>query len=777
MQQPSGERPPQGETARGLRTRRSSPKRSASSASSSARRHWWWVVQAGLVGVAAGVLAAVLTGWDPRQWRVYFVYEGDTFFNAMNGALANPLGLTNVSTRVGWPYGLNMTDFPAGEPIFTWLQWFCHLFVEDELTVLAAVWFLGFILVASTSYLVLRALSMGLWPSVAAALIYDFVPFHLWRATGHTNLALYMAVPLSGLVLLWLMAGRLDRPPRTDPSRPSLWRVPEWRVVAGCALVIGLSARYYAVFFLLLLALVTVIRMLSRGSWRVAWASLLAGGSVLAVALLTGIPQVIQRLQIGGNQEVAHRPRTDSDLYALRLTDLIAPIPGHRLPFLDHLGQAFRNTLVRGEEGLSLGFALLTGLALLIVVAVARRWPEKFGERAGTSRITLATNAAVLAAMCFLIGTVGGLGGAIASIGYTQIRSWNRISIFLSFFAAVGLALSLDWLWSLREARITWKRLLPLAITPLVVVLAVADQTAPATPTQTAVAAKRSSDRVFFNAMADDLGTGSAVFQLPYVAFPESGGLALDYMGFRGTLNDGGRLNYSYGGMRGRESDWQRSWVMTAPETQVVGLAAAGFSAVMVDRVGYTAENSIEPALQGLLGQARASSPDGRFAWYDLRPVRERLVKARGATWVQQTGARVVRPIGVQVIGDTYRSNGQGALDWGSLGARTRVELRRYDDDTNPVQLRFEVKVAPGFDVTATQGEWSQTTTATADPVQFAHEVAMTDRVADATVTTTAPNTAGPTDPRPDVRGNLNQVQVIDATLADQIARGELSIP
>ena len=105
--------------------------------------------QAAVVGIAGCVLAAVVVGWDPRQWRVYFSYEGDTFFNAINGVEATPLGVTNVSTHLGWPYGMNLIDFPAGEPLFTWFQWFFHLFVNDQFTVLAALWFLGFFGVGS----------------------------------------------------------------------------------------------------------------------------------------------------------------------------------------------------------------------------------------------------------------------------------------------------------------------------------------------------------------------------------------------------------------------------------------------------------------------------------------------------------------------------------------------------------------------------------------------------------------------------------------------------
>ncbi|HEU4997992.1 MAG TPA: hypothetical protein VFT68_03530 [Lapillicoccus sp.] len=735
------------------------------------------LVQAALVGIAGGILAAVIAGWDPGSWRVYFSYEGDTFFNAINGVEATPLGVTDVSPHLGWPYGMNLIDFPAGEPLFTWFQWFFHLFVNDQFTVLAALWFLGFIGVGAVTYLVMRGLDLPLWPSVAAALVYDFVPFHLWRAFGHTNLALYMAVPLGGMVLLWLMSGRLDRPRRGSPDWRPLWRTTDWWVVGISAVVLGLSARYYAVIFLILLVVVSVGRLLVTRRWRALWASALVGAATLGVALLTGIPQALQILSVGGNSEVALRPRTDSDLYSLRLTDLLAPIPDHRLEPLRQMSATFRNSITRGEDGNEMGWVLVAGLVFLLVIAISRRspwWPER---RTQEWSVGLATNALVLAGVAFLIGTTGGLGGVIASLGYTTIRSWNRVSIYITFFAAVGLGMALAWLWRLTASRVAWRRVVPAVVTPLVVAVAILDQTGTAYPKQDAVAAERGSDLAFFRGMADQLGTGAAVFQLPYVAFPESGGLDLDYAGFRGYLNEGGRLNYSYGGMRGRESDWQRSWVAQDPEVQVVGLAAARFDAILVDRKGYTADKSVEPGLTALLGPARSTSPNGRFAWYDLRPVRQRLLAAKGEAWMADVGARVVRPIGIQFRSETWRSNGLPPSDWGSLGESTAVQLRRYDANTAPVDVQFKVKMAPGNHLTVTNDAWQDTQTATTEFVDVGHEVSMQPNVATVQITTDAPNTALISDPRPDVRGELFDLQVIDVGLADMIAKGELKLP
>jgi phosphoglycerol transferase len=741
------------------------------------RRVLGLLLDAAVVGVVGGVIAAWAAGFRPGEWRYYFNYRNDTFFNALNGALANPLGVTNTTSRLGWPHGLSMTDYPAAEPIFTWFQWFAHRFVGDAFTVLVLMWFLGFVLVASTTYLALRGLKLGRWPSIIVALVYDFVPFHFVRSIDHTNLALYMAVPLAGMLLLWVMTGRLDRPPRSSAEWRPLWRTPDWWVVTASILVIAVSARYYAMFFLMILGVATVGRMLVRHQVRLAWAPAIIVALTVGFSLLTGLPQILQVADGGRNSEVAQRSRTESDFFALRLTDLMAPIPDHRVPELAKVSDSFRRTITRGEDGNSMGFFLLGGLVFAGVVALVRRPRRLSPDHPIDDPVGLATNTAILGVLAFLFGTVGGLGGVVASVGFTQIRAWNRISIYVSFFGAVGLALALSWLWTLRTSTVPWRRWLPVVALPVVLALAVFDQSGTTQYPQSWVAGQRASDRAFFGAMAADLGAGSSVFQLPYVPFPESNSAELDYVGFRGFLSDDGLLNWSFGGMRGRASDWQRTWVTMDMETQVVGLAAAGFDAVLVDRVGYTPQDNPEQALQNLLGPSRGTSADGRFVWFDLRPVHDRLVAAHGVEWVEATGARVVRPIGVQFRADAYRRTGPGAQDWGAIGKSTTIELRRYDDDTGPVDVQLGVGVAPGSHVTATSGSSGSTQTSAGQALEFQFQSSMKPDTLRIHVTTDAPNTATTTESSNDVRGSISELKVLDSTLAQQIARGELTVP
>jgi hypothetical protein len=58
----------------------------------------------------------------------------------------------------------------------------------------------------------------------------------------------------------------------------------------------------------------------------------------------------------------------------------------------------------------------------------------------------------------------------------------------------------------------------------------------------------------------------------------------------------------------------------------IEGLAAAGFSALYVDRFGFADRGaSLDAALRPLTGRVVAQSHNRRLRWYDLRPVRDRL--------------------------------------------------------------------------------------------------------------------------------------------------------
>ena len=125
-----------------------------------------------------------------------------------------------------------------------------------------------------------------------------------------------------------------------------------------------------------------------------------------------------------------------------------------------------------------------------------------------------------------LFGTIGGFGSLVAFFGLPQIRAYNRIGIFLSFFALFALALWLDAIarrYVVTRARGVGSACALAALT----VSALLDQISPkALPDYNTVKLQFVSDAAFVRAIEQTVPSGALIFQLPFATFPENPPLA-----------------------------------------------------------------------------------------------------------------------------------------------------------------------------------------------------------------------------------------------------------
>ena len=182
---------------------------------------------------------------------------------------------------------------------------------------------------------------------------------------------------------------------------------------------------------------------------------------------------------------------------------------------------------------------------------------------------------------------------------------------------------------------------MPAALAALVVVVAYVDQGGKDTPPYDLTHAQYASDSDFFATVHDRLGDGASVFNLPYLAFPEVPPRVL-----MGAYDEAAgyifqpTLNWSFGFMRGRDPDYPKVLETQPVSEWMTSIAAIGFTGIVVDGAGYTAEEraSQESQIAELAG-APTVSADGRYSFFDLQAfvtdVRAQLgddgVKARAA--------------------------------------------------------------------------------------------------------------------------------------------------
>jgi phosphoglycerol transferase len=157
-----------------------------------------------------------------------------------------------------------------------------------------------------------------------------------------------------------------------------------------------------------------------------------------------------------------------------------------------------------------------------------------------------------------LLGTIGGIGAIISYAGFPQIRGYNRISVFIAFFSILAVILLMDYIihkYSHNAYKMSYRSLHYCCYLFWHI-----RQTSPHLFRYTNIKEEFLSDENFVSSIEENFPEDTMVFQLPYVAFPESPPVnrMTDYDLFRGYLHSE-NIHWSYGAMKGRDGDeWQR---------------------------------------------------------------------------------------------------------------------------------------------------------------------------------------------------------------------------
>jgi phosphoglycerol transferase len=232
----------------------------------------------------------------------------------------------------------------------------------------------------------------------------------------------------------------------------------------------------------------------------------------------------------------------------------------------------------------------------------------------------------ILSLGAILLGTVSGFGAVFAAAISSQIRAYDRISVFIALFALAALGVLADRFIRLRQGA-AWRVTGPLVVA-LVMLLGVLDQT-PASLDDgfrydTGVGymdATYAADATFGGRVQAELPLGASVYQLPYMAYPESAPLfkMTDYDPFRGYVHTTG-LRWSYGAIKGRpDAAWQQSTAALPALAMIQQLRLKGFAAVWVQLNGYEdGGTAILLELSGLLGPPALVNADGVVAVWRL---------------------------------------------------------------------------------------------------------------------------------------------------------------
>jgi len=615
------------------------------------------VMGARRLAAEAVAVAAAACAWTAAMLRIWSMPLRLPWDTRSDATLISAMVKNTVDTgwyadqpRLGAPFGQNLADFPHGGETFQLAAMKVLAAVTGDWGLTMNLYFLlGAGVLAAVTHLVLRHLRFGPMVSAVSALVFTALPYrfghgqmHLWRSS-------YFTVPLAALLLVWLACWRERFLLAPDDRSVRLWHrgALRWRRVgaaAALAVVIAGTETMTTAFTMTLVAVGAVVGALRHRDPQ----RLVVSGAVVAVMAATfavlSLPTLLHYVENGRNEVAARRFTTESEWYGLKLTRLVLPEPGHRSGALSDLGERSQeHTLLVSEPGQALGILGTIGFAGVLYAAVTRRrGGEPSPDSAPWHRDALRDAGVVNTLVALAFGTIGGFSILLALAGFGQVRVWNRILLFVAFFAMVELATRTEQLvrtvGSRRQRRLqpALPRAAAAGVAALVLAFGLWDGIPPPRESFAAIEARHASDRSFVAAIEATLPRGAAVFQIPVLDFPEvpAPGLMEDYDPLRAYLADGGSLRWSYGAVKGRpEADWQaRLRDQVGPVGALPSLLGLGFQGLWVDTYGYRAgptDPGLDPAeldaIRQAVGVEPLVSPDGRFLFFDLRPYRESL--------------------------------------------------------------------------------------------------------------------------------------------------------
>lgn len=578
--------------------------------------------------VVTVALVAIFRLWD-TSLRVPFGYGGDGLIYLRDAKNIVQTGWVQETPRLGAPFGQYMYDFPISGDTGNYLIIRLMAIGSGDWVLITNLFFLlSFYTASWSAYLSLRWLRCGRTSAAICAVLFGFAPYHFGRGAGHLMLGSYFVIPL-GLLLCVRAASGHSLASASDSSASCHLTSIKKRVFTGvigdlswlilCALC-GSFGTYYAFFVLITLLMTSSAIAASRHSIRPILAAVSYAVVIAATLLVNLVPNLMYRSRHGINPYVAVRQPIELDLYGLRLIQLITPVPGHWLQPLraasEDLRQGFSS---EGSQffGLVGGVSLIAMLGWLALLTVRSEATSRDGRPEEELRAILA----FLTIAWILVATTGGLDWLAVLVGFTQLRAWNRVSILLMFVTLAWLALTVGPLFRRWMGDSGGRRLWAAGLAGIVLIFGLADQgSASFVPDGRVYRGTFSSDTAFFTFVERQLPRGSMVYQLPYRRFPEEPALnsSTDYDLLRPYLQSQ-ELRWSYGGMKGRESDWQGQLVGVTAKELIRSVIAVGFNALVIDRAGYLDYGaSIERELSALTGRQLTQSPDGRWSFFDL---------------------------------------------------------------------------------------------------------------------------------------------------------------
>jgi phosphoglycerol transferase len=657
------------------------------------------------------VVTCVVTYFALQLWdanlAIPFQYDGDALPTAAHFKDTIATGWYDFNPLLGAPFGQTFNDYPEADNLPMVFALLLSVFTHSWQVVLNVFYLLGYPLIAASSLWFLRRLGISRLISMALAVAYAIAPYHFFRSESHLFLGSYFVVPLSLALVMMVVRGERLWGVGRSRNRAVAWILGPTSRTALIIALTGTAEAYYCAFFLVLLAVAAVFRLVHSRNGKRFFGAVVAGAAGVAALLINELPNLIFSWRNGPDADALTRVPADTEVYALKLTQLLLPWSGSRIGLLQEFRSLYDTTYPIPSEEPALGALAAAGLiALFLLIAYrATNWGRRT-ERTKVVRDATDTlgQLGMLTFVAFIVSTIGGL-ATFVSFVTDALRGWNRISIFIALLCLAAVGVLIDLLLarlSVSKLRApSSRRAAGIAVTALVIVIAFIDQTPSTLGAGYAVtAAAYKADDVWIKSIQSTLPPSALVLELPYQPFPESdssSGVNSDDQDIPFLHSD--TLRWTGGGIKGRpRSDWPGT-LATYSGTRIVKLAAAsGVDGIEIDRLAYgPGWSGLEKSIGSALGTPPTVSADDRYTFFSLIPYQRRLKTQYSASTLAAIRSRVLNPLDLSTAANFAPvTNAAGQTVPAGQNSRPKIIVTNASKATVKATLTLSVEIPAG---------------------------------------------------------------------------------
>jgi phosphoglycerol transferase len=471
---------------------------------------------------------------------------------------------------------------------------------------------------------VLRQFKISPLPAIVGSLLYAFIPFHFLRGEGHLLLSSYFLIPLVVLITFWIFDGDflLDSV-KNELRKGSIVSIFNKKTLISLLVCIGISSVfvYYPFFSCFFILIAGVCSTISNKKLTPFFNACLLIGIIVLFLFAFNLPSFQYQLHNGKNLEVAIRGPAESEIYGLKVVQLLLPVNDHRIPIFAQFSHTYASTspLINENSYATLGLIGSIGFIILLLALYYQLFTKSIKK--DNEIFKKIKYLSVLNLSAVLLATVGGIGTVFAYLFFPEIRAYNRISIFIAFFCITAIMMLLDFLLQ-KYSQNKIKKYAIVGCILIVLFFGIYDQTSERfVPDYKNIKEMFMNDDHFVKDIEKTYPQDTRVFQLPYVPFPENppvNGMS-DYDHFRAYLHSA-NITWSYGAMKGREGDqWQREVVKKSLDKMLEDLSFSGFNGIYLDSYGYP--DNAKEMISGLSSALKTSpivSENKRLYFFDM---------------------------------------------------------------------------------------------------------------------------------------------------------------